>query len=79
MPARNLTAGKIVNTYSEEKLTQILKNYGEEPKARQIAKRIINNRPLRTTDQLAEIAAKPGPATVGFILPPELSKHSVLP
>jgi 16S rRNA (cytosine1402-N4)-methyltransferase len=62
MDARQeLTAGKIVNTYSEEKLTQILKNYGEEPKANQIAKRIINNRPLRTTDQLAKIAAKAWP------------------
>jgi 16S rRNA (cytosine1402-N4)-methyltransferase len=58
---QELTAGKIVNTYSEEKLMQILKDYGEEPKAAQIARRIINSRPLRTTDQLAEIARKAWP------------------
>jgi 16S rRNA (cytosine1402-N4)-methyltransferase len=58
---QELTAGQIVNTYSEEKLTQILKTYGEEPKANQIAKRIIANRPLVSTDQLAQVVAKAWP------------------
>lgn len=58
---QELTAEKIVNTYSEEKLIQILKIYGEEPKASQIARRIIANRPLHSTGQLAEVAAKAWP------------------
>lgn len=50
-----LTAAKIVNEYSEESLIRILKEYGEEPKARRIAAAIIAARPLSTTLQLADI------------------------
>ncbi len=53
---QKLDAYRIVNTYKEDKLTQILKDYGQEPKARSIAKRIIRSRPVRTTTQLADIA-----------------------
>lgn len=56
-----LTAETIVNTYSEAQLTDILKRYGEEPKAARIARAIIAARPLRTTDQLAAIAARVWP------------------
>jgi 16S rRNA (cytosine1402-N4)-methyltransferase len=58
---QELTAEKIVNTYDEETISKILSEYGEEPKARQIAKRIVRNRPLKTTVQLAEIVAKSWP------------------
>ncbi len=43
-PQTLLTADKIVNTFEEKKLISIFKNYGEEPKARFIAKRIIEER-----------------------------------
>lgn len=56
-----LTAAVIVNTYDEAQLVDILKRYGEEPKARQIAAAIVAARPLETTDQLAAIAAKAWP------------------
>lgn len=56
-----LTAAVIVNTYDEAQLVDILKRYGEEPKARQIATAIVAARPLETTDQLAAIAAKAWP------------------
>ena len=56
-----VTADSILNGYSEDQLTEILTSYGEEPKARQIARLIIENRPLKTTDQLAAIAAKAWP------------------
>lgn len=56
-----ITASTILNTYSEDQLTDILKRYGEEPKSRQIARTIIENRPLATTDQLADIAKKAWP------------------
>lgn len=56
-----LTAATIANTYSETKLRDILTDYGQEPKARQIAQAIIANRPVSTTEQLAAIAAKAWP------------------
>jgi len=58
---QELTAEKVVNTYSEEELVDILKRYGEEPKARTIAKKIMQSRPIETTQQLAAIAAKAWP------------------
>ena len=58
---QELTAEKVVNTYSEEDLTGILQKYGEEPKARTIAKLIVNNRPITTTRDLATLVAKAWP------------------
>lgn len=55
---QTLTAEKIVNEYSEEDLIQVLKEYGEEPKAKRIAVAIIAARPLKTTLELAEIVTK---------------------
>lgn len=52
-----VTAETIVNTASVEDLTKILKDYGEEPKAKRIAQAIVENRPVRTTTQLAQIVA----------------------
>lgn len=56
-----LTAEQIVNTYDEEQLVAILKQYGEEPKAKRIAQLIIQHRPFKTTDELATIVAKAYP------------------
>ena len=56
-----LTAETIVNSYSEAELTDLLKRYGEEPKAAQIARAIVQARPLHTTGQLADIAARAWP------------------
>ncbi len=56
-----LTAQYIVNHYKEVDLAKLLADYGEEPKARQIAKAIVAARPVDTTDKLAEIAAKAWP------------------
>jgi 16S rRNA (cytosine1402-N4)-methyltransferase len=58
---QELTAEKVVNTYSEEELVDILKRYGEEPKARTIAKKIMQHRPIKTTQELARIAAQAWP------------------
>ena len=52
-----VTAETIVNTASVEDLTIILKDYGEEPKAKRIAQAIVENRPVQTTTQLAQIVA----------------------
>ena len=54
---QKLTAEKLVNTMSTKHLTQIIKDYGEEPtgRARQIANAIARARPLKTTEELAEL------------------------
>lgn len=52
------SAETIVNNYSEDELTDIIKRYGEEPRARLIARAITNARPLKTTSELAEIVAR---------------------
>ena len=56
-----LTAETIVNTYSKADLMKILRTYGEEPKASQIVDRIILNRPVRSTTQLAHVIAQAWP------------------
>ncbi|HTB48610.1 MAG TPA: 16S rRNA (cytosine(1402)-N(4))-methyltransferase RsmH [Verrucomicrobiae bacterium] len=56
-----LTAGTIVNGYDEAKLASLLREYGEEPKARQIVKLIVQARPLDTTGELARVIARAWP------------------
>ncbi len=55
---QTLTAETVVNEWSAESLEQILRNYGEEPKARRIAKAIVAHRPIATTSELANIVAR---------------------
>ncbi|MFC2048107.1 16S rRNA (cytosine(1402)-N(4))-methyltransferase RsmH [Chloroflexota bacterium] len=71
---QELTAADIVNTYSETELAHLIKEYGEEGYSRQIARRILQERPINTTLQLARtiervIGSKRGrihPATKTF-------------
>jgi 16S rRNA (cytosine1402-N4)-methyltransferase len=51
--ATGRTAADIVNGASETELATILHAYGEEPKARKIARYIVENRPFYTTSELA--------------------------
>lgn len=56
--SNDLTARTVVNEFSVEELTRVLRVYGEEPFAHRIAQRIAENRvktPIETTGQLAEI------------------------
>ncbi len=53
-----ITAKELIDTSSEEELTALLKEYGEEPRARMIAKALVSNRPFETTEQLAELVEK---------------------
>ncbi|GMU77642.1 MAG: ribosomal RNA small subunit methyltransferase H [Acidimicrobiia bacterium] len=61
---QELTAEIVVNTYSEERLAEIIWGYGEERFSRQIAARIVAARPIATTGELVEAvaAAVPAPA-----------------
>jgi 16S rRNA (cytosine1402-N4)-methyltransferase len=55
---KNITAADVVNSFSEEELSDIIYKYGEEKKSRQIAKRIIEKRKIKkieTTSALAGI------------------------
>jgi 16S rRNA (cytosine1402-N4)-methyltransferase len=49
------TAAGIINTWSEKDLTKVMWEFGEEPKSRQIAAAIVDQRPLSSTYQLAAI------------------------
>ena len=55
-------ADRIVNGLSHQELANILKLYGEERYAAQIARGIIKARPIATTGELAEIIAGSMPA-----------------
>ena len=62
-----MTAADIVNNYSKEELTAILKTYGEEKFAANIAKHITAAReggPIKTTGELVEIIRASIPAKV---------------
>ncbi len=58
---QELSAEIIVNNYDEGQLTELIRSYGEEPRARTIAKAIVANRPIVTTGQLARIVASAQP------------------
>ncbi len=56
-PSQPLTAADLVNSLPEEELADILWRYGEEKRARRVARAIVRNRPITTTAELAEIVA----------------------
>lgn len=58
---QNLTAEKVVNSYPEKDLADIIFHYGDERRSRPIARTILKARkeaPIKTTTQLAEIIEK---------------------
>ena len=62
---QSLTAKKVVNTYSEEELANIIYEYGEERFSRQIARKICEyrkNKEIETTEELVNIIEKSMPA-----------------
>ena len=62
---QELTAAGVGNTYSEERLYQVIRDYGEEKFAKNIAKRICRERaekPILTTGELVEIIKASIPA-----------------
>ena len=51
---QDLSAESIVNNYSEEKLTKVLKAYSEYIFSNKISKKIIESRPVLTTNELVK-------------------------
>ena len=57
----DFSAYDVVNTYSEEELAKIIKDYGEDNWAKRIAKFIVDERqekPIETTGELVEVIKK---------------------
>lgn len=52
-----LTAGEILNTWSEEEIARVLKEYGEERFARRIAHTIVERRSEKKIERTGELAA----------------------
>ena len=61
---QSLSAYDVVNNYSAKDLTDILYNYGEESYAKNIVKKIIENRPIASTLELVNVIKKALPAAV---------------
>lgn len=57
-PGGPVTAADLVNSLSEQELADLLYRYGEERRARKIARAIVQARPITTTLQLAEAVAR---------------------
>lgn len=76
-----LTAEIILNTYTEEKIAKILKIYGEETFAKQIARNVVKARaekPLKTSGEFSEIIKKSIPAKFRFGAPCERKSFQAL-
>ena len=76
-----LTAEIVLNTYSEEELTRILKTYGEETFAKQIARNVVKARaekPLKTSGGFAEIIRNSIPAKFRYGAPCERKSFQAL-
>lgn len=58
----SLTAADLCNEMGEQELTRILKQFGDEPRARAIVKSIVQHRPLTTTGDLQQAVAAVVPA-----------------
>jgi 16S rRNA (cytosine1402-N4)-methyltransferase len=56
-PDGKTSAADLVNMLDEDELADLLYNYGEERRSRQVARAIVNARPIITTTQLANVVA----------------------
>jgi len=68
-PQHGITAAEMINQITEEELSQLLKEYGEEPQARKIAHAIFHARPLQSTRHLAEVVLSAKNGKWGHIHP----------
>jgi len=53
-PSQRVTAADIINMYSEAELAHLIREYGEEGLSYKIAQRIVRERPIKTTLELAQ-------------------------
>ncbi len=71
------TAADIVNELPQRELADLLYRFGDEKRARQIARAIVQARPLETTMQLAEVVTKAARSKPGGLHPATRSFQAV--
>jgi 16S rRNA (cytosine1402-N4)-methyltransferase len=57
-PEQPTSAADLVNFWPERELADLIYQYGEERLSRRIARYLVQNRPITTTQQLAEVVSK---------------------
>ena len=57
-PEAHMDASHIVNSYPFEELARVISVFGQEPRARSIARAITQQRPLKTTLELADLVSR---------------------
>jgi 16S rRNA (cytosine1402-N4)-methyltransferase len=57
-PSRELTAATIVNEWDVEDIARVLAEWGEEPRARAVARAVVRARPITTTAALAAVVGR---------------------
>jgi 16S rRNA (cytosine1402-N4)-methyltransferase len=60
-----ITAAQLIDQADEDELAAVLRDYGEEPQARRLARAIIQARPVTTTRQLAAVIEQATPRRKG--------------
>lgn len=60
-PSQELSAADVVNNWSVDDLTRVLREYGEEPMAWRLANAIVRRRPIATTFELRDAIASEAP------------------
>ncbi len=68
-PSGKTTAADLINNLPEDRLADILWKFGEEQNSRRIARAVIASRPVKTTNELADIVRKAGGKSRGGINP----------
>src|SRR5881398_693487 len=58
MSRSGLTAAEFLNSADEAEIARVLRDYGEEPRARAIARAIVAQRPVERTSELAAIVRR---------------------
>ena len=56
-PSQELTAWEVVNYYTQLELTRIFRSFGEERRPDRVAQAVVENRPIDTSLQLAQVVA----------------------
>jgi 16S rRNA (cytosine1402-N4)-methyltransferase len=65
-PDQELSALEVVNEWSQRRLTEIIRRFGEERHSGRIAREIVRRRPLSTTSELAEAVRASLPPAARF-------------
>jgi 16S rRNA (cytosine1402-N4)-methyltransferase len=60
-----MTAGQVVNQEDEDRLADLIYEYGEEGRSRRIARAIVRARPIHTTAELARVVSAAAPQMKG--------------